>query len=80
LSESAYGTHSLVIYRTIGVLRDFYTKYIQKQAQEKNEVIEFLPFYETENSVRTILSNSDLEIDVDKLENRDKTLILHDTL
>ena len=80
LSESAYGTHSLVIYSTLGVLRDFYTLYIPKQIQDKNEVIQFLPFYETENSVRTILSESDTALNVDKAENKDKTLILRDSL
>ena len=58
LSDSAYGTHSLV-YITLSVLRAFYTKYIQRHIEDKNESIKFLPFYETENSVRTILSNSD---------------------
>lgn len=80
LSESEYGTHALIIYRNLNVLRYFYSRYIQKQIRDKNEVIQFLSFYETENSVRTVLSNGDLEIDIDNVETRDKTLIIHDSL
>ena len=79
LSGSAYGTHSLVIYPTLR-FKSLLHKIYQTQIEDKNESIKFLPFYETENSVRTILSNSDVEIDVDKIENREKTLILHDSL
>lgn len=37
-------------------------------------------FHKIENSVRTILSNSDLEIGVDKVKKRGRTLIVHDSL
>ena len=39
-------------------LREFYSNYVQKQIND-NEMIQIMPFYETENSVREILSELD---------------------
>ena len=53
ISESDYGIHTLVIYQDLVILREFYSYYIKKRIEERNEVIQVAPFYETENSVRT---------------------------
>ena len=57
ISQSEYGLHCLLIYRDLTTLREFYSNYIQKQIND-NEMIQIMPFYETENSVREILSNN----------------------
>ena len=50
ISESDYGIHSLVVYEDLTILREFYSQYIVKGIEERNEVIRVAPFYETEDS------------------------------
>ena len=60
--------------------REFYSYYIQKSIEEKNEVVQISPFYETEDSVRCTLSEGHRTIkDVKKIEN-ENTLIIVDSL
>ena len=56
ISESDYGIHTLVVYEDLEILREFYSQYVKKGIEERNEVIQLAPFYETEDSVRKILS------------------------
>ena len=65
ISESEYGTHALVIYENLETLREFYSQYIKKRIEEKNEFIQLASFYETEDSVRKTLSAGHVSIDVD---------------
>lgn len=79
LSESAHGLHCLIIYPDLITLREFYTYYIQKQIEEKNNAVLINPFYETVTSVRRTLSESHMSIDVNKYENTE-TLVINDSL
>jgi hypothetical protein len=62
------------------ILREFYSYYIQKSIEEKNEVVQIAPFYETEDSVRHSLSEGHRAIkDIETLEN-EKSLVIVDSL
>ncbi len=80
ISESDYGIHVLVVYDDLAKLRKFYSQYIKKGIEVRNEVIQMAPFYETENSVRTALSKGHLPIDLEKWEKSEKSLIIVDSL
>jgi hypothetical protein len=80
ISQSEYGLHCLLIYSDLPILREFYSSYIPKQILEKEEVVEIMPFYETENKVREVLSKAHKKIKIDKFENEEKTLIIADSL
>jgi hypothetical protein len=77
ISQSEYGLHCLLIYRDLDTLREFYSNYIQKQIND-NELIQIMPFYETENSVREILSKN-WEGNLDMVKQEDKSLIIVDS-
>lgn len=77
-SKEDYGIHYLVIYPDLITLREFYSYYIQKNIEEKNEVVQIAPFYETEDSVRQTLSEGHRAIDVEKSED-EKTLVIVDS-
>jgi hypothetical protein len=55
ISESEYGSHTLLVYEDLTKLREFYSKYLTKRIKERNEVILLAPFYETEYTVRKYL-------------------------
>lgn len=78
ISQSEYGLHCLLIYRDLATLREFYSTYIQKQIND-NELIKILPFYETENSVREILSKN-WEGNLNMVKQEDESLIIVDSL
>ncbi|WP_186434199.1 MEDS domain-containing protein [Candidatus Nitrosocosmicus arcticus] len=80
ISESDYGTHTLVVYQDLETLREFYSYYVKKRVEEKNEVIQLAPFYETEDSVRKSLSKGQISIDIEKWEKDEKALIIIDSL
>ena len=80
LSNKDYGIHYLVIYPDLITLREFYSYYIQKNIEEKNQIVQIAPFYETEDSVRQTLSEGHREIkDLEKFE-KERTLIIVDSL
>ena len=61
-------------------LKGFYSHYIQKSIEEKNEVVQIAPFYEIVDSVRHTLSEGHRAIkDMEKLES-EKSLIIVDSL
>ena len=80
ISESDYGIHILVVYEDLVMLREFYSQYVKKGIEERNEVIQLAPFYETEDSVRRVLSEGNISIDVEKSEKVEKSLIIVDSL
>ena len=80
ISESDYGTHTLVVYEDLEKLREFYSYYVKKRVEERNEVIQLAPFYETEDSVRKSLSEGNISIDIEKWEKDEKSLIIVDSL
>ncbi len=79
ISAAGYGMHCLVIYPDLVTLRDFYSHYIQKQIEERNEIVQMAPFYETVDSVRQALSGGHLSMDVERLE-EERTLAIVDSL
>jgi hypothetical protein len=78
ISQIEYGLHCLLVYRDLYTLREFYSNYVQKQIMN-NEMIQIMPFYETENSVRETLSRS-WTADLDLLKTDEKSLIIVDSL
>ena len=80
ISEYDYGLHCLLIYSDLTILRKFYTHYIPEQLKDKEEVIQIMPFYETENSVREALFKENKKIGLDKIEKEEKTLLIADSL
>ena len=80
ISESDYGIHTLVVYEDLVILREFYSQYVKKGIEERNEVIQLAPFYETEDSVRKTLSEGHIPIDIEKWEKAEKSLIIVDSL
>ncbi|WP_458746489.1 MEDS domain-containing protein [Candidatus Nitrosocosmicus sp. T] len=78
ISQSEYGLHCLLIYRDLTTLREFYSNYIQKQIKD-NELVQILPFYETENSVREILYKN-MTVNLDIINQEEKSLIIVDSL
>jgi hypothetical protein len=79
LSEANYGIHCLVVYPDLTTVREFYSHYIQKQIEVRNEVVQMAPFYETVDSVRQIISKSLRALDVERLESEEKTLVIVDS-
>ncbi|MDF0681552.1 MAG: MEDS domain-containing protein [Candidatus Nitrosocosmicus sp.] len=78
IAQSEYGLHCLLIYHDLDTLREFYSNYIQKQIND-NELIQIMPFYETENSVRdTLFKNRGFNLDIVKKD--EKSLIVIDSL
>ncbi|WP_415311060.1 MEDS domain-containing protein [Candidatus Nitrosocosmicus sp. FF01] len=81
VSESDYGTHALIIYQDLQTLRDFYSHYVKKRIEEKNEIVHLASFYETVDSVRKTLSEGKASItDIEKREDKEKSLIIIDSL
>ena len=80
ISESEYGIHTLIVYEDLVILREFYSQYVKKGIEERNEVIQLAPFYETEDSVRKTLSEGYLSIDLKRWEKAEKSLIIVDSL
>lgn len=70
----------MIIYDDLVTLREFYSYYIQQQIEEKNEMVLINPFYETTDLVRETLSRGYKAINVDKYENKEKILVIGDSL
>ena len=75
--QTEYGAHYLIVYPDLATLREMYSKYVQEQIKENNEIILINPFYETTDSVRQILSKSG--VNVSKYE-KEKGLVIIDSL
>jgi hypothetical protein len=56
LKESQPGTHCLVVYPDLIMLREIYSRYIKFQLEDRNEIVLILPYYETTDMVRLVLS------------------------
>ena len=56
--QAEYGSHYIIVYPDLLTLRKIYSVYSKMQLENKNIVL-LLPFYETTESVRKILSTSD---------------------
>jgi hypothetical protein len=80
LKAAKHGSHYLIVYPDIVTLREIYSSYIKTALDERNEFVIVLPYYETVDIVRKILSQEDgAIIDVRKYE-KDGSLIIIDSL
>ena len=68
LRESEIGSHFLIRYPDLPTLREMYSHYIKSAVPDDNEIVVILPFYETTDNVRRILSEDSACIDVRKFE------------
>ena len=80
LKKSAFGAHFLVIYPNLSTLREMYSYYVKSAlSDEGNEIVLVLPFLETVDNVRRILSENSTNIDVRKYE-KEQSLLIMDSL
>jgi choline kinase len=78
LYKSKFGAHFLIVYHDLATLREMYSHYV-KAALKDNQIVIILPFYETVNNVRHILSEDSACIDVRKSE-KEQSLLIIDSL
>jgi hypothetical protein len=76
LRESEIGSHLLIEYPDLPTLREMYSYYIKSTVHDDNEIVVILPFYETTDNVRRILSEDSACIDVRKYEKEQRLLIM----
>ena len=80
LKKSSFGAHFLVIYPDLSTLREMYSHYVKSALSDKgNEIVLVLPFLETVDNVKRILSENSANIDVRKYE-REQSLLIMDSL
>jgi hypothetical protein len=79
LRRSEIGSHFLVEYPDLPTLREMYSLYTKSALHDRNEIVILLPFYETTDSVRRILSEDSACIDVSKCE-KEQALLVMDSL
>ena len=79
LRRSEPGAHFLIIYPELQTLREMYSHYTKSALFEGNEIVVILPFYETADTVRRILSENGANIDVRKHE-KEQSLLVMDSL
>ena len=80
LKKSTFGAHFLVIYPNLSTLREMYSYYVKSALSNGgNEIVLVLPFLETVDNVRSILSDISTNIDVRKYE-KEQSLLIMDSL
>src|SRR5215216_5319662 len=78
---SEYGVHYLVVYPDMNTLRRIYSYYTKMQLEDNNEIVLIIPYYETTEMVRSVLSgenknNQSNIIDVRKYEKQGSLMII----
>ena len=80
--QADYGSHYIIVYPDLSTLRRIYSNYSKIQLENKNDIVLLLPFYETTESVRKILSGSFHDaissLDIGKNE-KDGSLVIVDS-
>jgi hypothetical protein len=81
LRQAEYGAHYIIVYHDMMTLRKIYTGYIKTQLEYNNELVLILPYYETTETVRSVLSenhssNEGNIIDVRKYEKEGSLMII----
>ena len=77
-----YGVHYLVVYPDMNTLRRIYSYYTKMQLEDNNEIVLIVPYYETTEMVRSVLSgennknNQSNIIDVRKYEKQGSLVII----
>jgi hypothetical protein len=78
LRKSIIGTHALVLYPDLLTLRELYSFYA-KSALGDSEIVLILPYLETADNVKRILSEDSANMDVRKYE-KEQSLLIMDSL
>jgi hypothetical protein len=82
LRQAESGAHYIVVYYDLMTLRQIYAGYIKTQLEDNNELVLILPYYETTETVRNVLSeennssNGGSIIDVRKYEKEGSLMII----
>jgi hypothetical protein len=82
LRQAEYGAHYIIVYYDMMTLRQIYSRYIKTQLEDNNELVLILPYYETTETVRSVLSgennsgNGGSMIDVRKYEKESSLMII----
>jgi hypothetical protein len=81
LRQAEYGAHYIIVYHDMMTLRQIYTGYIKTQLEYNNELVLILPYYETTETVRSVLSENHISnegniIDVRKYEKEGSLMII----
>ena len=81
LRQAEYGAHYIIVYHDMMTLREIYAGYIKTQLEDNNELVLILPYYETTETVRSILSenhssNGGSVFDVSKYEKEGSLMII----
>jgi hypothetical protein len=81
LRQAEYGAHYIIVYYDMMTLRQIYAGYIKTQLEYNNELVLILPYYETTETVRSVLSenhssNGGNIIDVRKYEKEGSLVII----
>lgn len=76
LRTSEIGSHFFVEYPDLQTFREMYSHYTKSALYDGNEIVVILPFYETPNNVRRVLSEDSACIDVRKHEKEQRLLIM----
>jgi hypothetical protein len=82
LRQAEYGAHYIIVYYDMMTLRQIYSRYIKTQLEDNNELVLILPYYETTETVRSVLSgennsgNGGSMIDVRKYEKEGSLIII----
>jgi len=78
LLQTPFGFHQIVVYPSnIEMLRELYSHYINRLLEDSNEMVIFLPYHESSESVKNILDlfNSNMDKNNDNKNNNDKDII-----
>ncbi|MDP9287876.1 MAG: MEDS domain-containing protein [Thermoproteota archaeon] len=77
LEKAKYGSHYIVVYPDLVTLREIYSTYAKAHIVESNdEIVIILPYYETTDTVRRVLSENGARIDVRKYEKENSLVII----
>ena len=79
IENTSPGAHHLIVYPDTATLRQVYSSYIDTALNDNNETVILFPFYETTDSVRRVLNESEFDIDVKRHEDQ-HSLIIMDSL
>jgi hypothetical protein len=82
LRQAEFRAHYIIVYHDMMTLRQIYSSYIKAQLEDNNEIVLILPYYETTEVVRRILSGENNNgiggsiIDVRKYEKEGSLVII----
>src|SRR5688572_32776779 len=72
LLNTPIGIHQIVVYPNIELLRETYFHYIKRLLEDNNEMVIFLPYYESVDSVKKVLSSFSTKSSDDEKGNNQK--------